>query len=64
VDLIITEKCVFEVNKTDGLTLIEIADGVQIPDILNITGCEFKVCLINCSFLFYFIIFSNDLLLI
>ena len=43
VDLIITEKCVFEVNKEEGLTLIEIADGVEIPDILNSTGCEFKV---------------------
>jgi 3-oxoacid CoA-transferase len=43
VDLIITEKCVFEVNKEDGLTLIELAEGVQIPDILNSTGCEFKV---------------------
>lgn len=43
VDLIITEKCVFEVNKEDGLTLIEIAEGVTIPDIINSTGCEFKV---------------------
>jgi 3-oxoacid CoA-transferase len=43
VDLIITEKCVFEVDKNDGLTLIEIADGVTIPEILDATGCEFKV---------------------
>jgi 3-oxoacid CoA-transferase len=43
VDLIITDKCVFEVNKEEGLTLIEIAEGVQIPDILNSTGCDFKV---------------------
>jgi len=43
VDLIITEKCVFEVNKETGLTLIEIAEGVEIPDILNSTECEFKV---------------------
>lgn len=43
VDLIITEKCVFEVNKETGLTLIEIAEGVQIPEILNSTGCEFAV---------------------
>ena len=43
VDLIITEKCVFEVNKEDGLTLIEIAEGADIADILSSTGCEFKV---------------------
>lgn len=43
VDLIITDKCVFEVNKEEGLTLIEIAEGVEIPDILNSTGCEFKI---------------------
>lgn len=43
VDLIITEKCVFEVNKQEGLTLIEVAEGIEIPDILNTTGCEFKI---------------------
>lgn len=43
VDLIITEKCVFEVNKEEGLTLIELAEGVEIPDIISSTGCEFKV---------------------
>lgn len=44
VDLIITEKCVFEVDKNENsLTLIEIADGVTIPEILDATGCEFKV---------------------
>ena len=32
-----------EVNKEEGLTLIEVAEGVDIPDILNSTGCEFKV---------------------
>ena len=42
-DLIITEKCVFEVNKEEGLTLIELAEGVEIPDIISSTGCEFKV---------------------
>lgn len=43
VDLIITEKCVFEVNKNEGLTLTEIAEGTDMADILNTTGCEFKV---------------------
>jgi 3-oxoacid CoA-transferase len=51
VDLIITEKCVFEVNKEEGLTLIEIAEGVDVADILNSTGCEFKVKL--------YVFFSN-----
>lgn len=32
----------FEVNKEKGLTLIEIADGVAIQDIVDAT-CEFEV---------------------
>ncbi|XP_069956274.1 succinyl-CoA:3-ketoacid coenzyme A transferase 1, mitochondrial [Cherax quadricarinatus] len=43
VDMIITEKCVFSVDKENGLTLIEIADGVSIEDIVSSTGCLFKV---------------------
>lgn len=43
VDVIITEKAVFEVDKEAGLTLTEIADGVKIEDIVNTTGCQFKV---------------------
>ena len=43
VDLIITEKCVFEINKAEGLTLIELAEGIQLQEILDTTGCEFKV---------------------
>lgn len=43
VDLIITEKGVFSVDKENGLTLIEIADGVPIEDILMTTGCNFQV---------------------
>jgi len=43
VDLIITEKAVFEVNQERGLTLIEIAEDVQLPDIIVSTGCEFAV---------------------
>ncbi|XP_050535567.1 succinyl-CoA:3-ketoacid-coenzyme A transferase, mitochondrial [Daktulosphaira vitifoliae] len=41
VDKIITEKCVFEVDPQNGLTLVEIAEGVEIIDILQSTGCEF-----------------------
>ncbi|XP_065204190.1 succinyl-CoA:3-ketoacid coenzyme A transferase 1, mitochondrial [Planococcus citri] len=44
VDMIITEKGVFEVNRESGLKLIEIADGVELPDIIVSTGCEFSVC--------------------
>jgi 3-oxoacid CoA-transferase len=43
VDLIITEKCVFQVDKNEGLTLIELAEGVTVADVLNSTECEFKV---------------------
>ncbi|GAB6032759.1 Succinyl-CoA:3-ketoacid coenzyme A transferase 1, mitochondrial [Chamberlinius hualienensis] len=43
VDLIITEKCVFKVDNERGLTLIELADGVTVEDIVNSTGCEFKL---------------------
>jgi 3-oxoacid CoA-transferase len=41
--LIITEKCVFKVNKGEGLVLIEIDAGLEIKDITASTGCHFKV---------------------
>lgn len=43
VDLIITEKGVFSVDKENGLTLIELAEGVGVEDILMTTGCDFRV---------------------
>lgn len=43
VDMIITDKCVFEVNKENGLILTELADGVSVEDIIYSTGCEFEV---------------------
>lgn len=43
VDMIITEKCVFEVDKENGLTLTELADGVKVEDIVVSTGSEFNV---------------------
>ncbi|KAL1116618.1 hypothetical protein AAG570_005090 [Ranatra chinensis] len=43
VDMIITEKGVFEIDKEKGLTLIEIAEGVELPEIMTTTGCEFNV---------------------
>ncbi|XP_066598458.1 succinyl-CoA:3-ketoacid coenzyme A transferase 1, mitochondrial [Prorops nasuta] len=44
VDLIITDMGVFEVSKEDGgLKLIEIAEGVDISDVVSSTGCEFSV---------------------
>lgn len=36
-------QCVFEVDKEKGLTLIEMAEGVTIEDIVVSTGCEFAV---------------------
>ncbi|VVC39292.1 Coenzyme A transferase active site,3-oxoacid CoA-transferase, subunit B,3-oxoacid CoA-transferase, subunit [Cinara cedri] len=41
VDRIITEKCVFDVDPENGLTLIEIAEGVELIDLVQSTGCEF-----------------------
>jgi len=44
VDLIITDMCVFEVDKKNGgLTLIEIAKGLTVDDIKESTAAEFKV---------------------
>ncbi|MPC44543.1 Succinyl-CoA:3-ketoacid coenzyme A transferase 1, mitochondrial [Portunus trituberculatus] len=43
VDLIITDKCVFTINKEEGLTLTEIAEGVSVEDIVSSTGCLFSV---------------------
>uniref|UniRef100_A0A1B0GJ64 Succinyl-CoA:3-ketoacid-coenzyme A transferase n=2 Tax=Lutzomyia longipalpis TaxID=7200 RepID=A0A1B0GJ64_LUTLO len=43
VDLIITEKCVFTVDSERGLTLIELAEGITIEDIIASTGAEFQV---------------------
>jgi 3-oxoacid CoA-transferase len=43
VDLIITDLCVFEVARGEGLTLIELQDGVTLDDVRARTGCEFAV---------------------
>lgn len=43
VDMIITEKAVFNVHPEDGLTLIELAEGVELPELITTTGCEFRV---------------------
>ncbi|CAF3956907.1 unnamed protein product [Rotaria magnacalcarata] len=43
VDMIITEKCVFEVDPEKGLTLTEIADGFSVEDIVKCTGCAINI---------------------
>ena len=43
VDLIITELAVFEVDKKNGLLLIEHAEGVTVDEIKAKTGAPFKV---------------------
>ncbi|XP_074640567.1 succinyl-CoA:3-ketoacid coenzyme A transferase 1, mitochondrial-like [Tubulanus polymorphus] len=43
VNTIITEKGVFDVDPENGLTLVEIADGVEIQEIVETTGCVFEV---------------------
>ncbi|GAV01220.1 hypothetical protein RvY_11963 [Ramazzottius varieornatus] len=44
VDLIITEKCVFQVDKENNrLILTELAEGVALEDVVQTTGCSFEV---------------------
>lgn len=60
VDLIITELAVFEVNKQEGLTLIEKAEGVSVEDIQAKTEAPFKVfeprLFLTCDFIFHDIV--------
>lgn len=43
VSRIITELCVFDVDFTAGLTLIELADGVTVDEVRSKTEADFKV---------------------
>ena len=43
VDMIITDKAVFEVDHERGLTLKEVAEGLTVDEIKEATGCEFEV---------------------
>jgi len=43
VDMIITEKAVFSVNKDEGLILEEIWPTVGIPEVQVSTGCQFQI---------------------
>ncbi len=43
VDLIITDLCVFKVNKGQGLVLVELNEGVTLDDVKAKTGCAFSV---------------------
>jgi 3-oxoacid CoA-transferase len=43
VSRIITELAVFDVDSTEGLTLIEIADGVTVEEVKAKTEAPFKV---------------------
>ena len=45
VDRIITDMCVFDVDKAGGtgLTLVEIAPGLAVEDVKEATACDFKV---------------------
>jgi 3-oxoacid CoA-transferase len=45
VDLIITDLCVFEVDKGKGLRLVELNEGVSLVDVKAKTGCEFEIAL-------------------
>ncbi|XP_075970658.1 succinyl-CoA:3-ketoacid CoA transferase [Anticarsia gemmatalis] len=43
VDMIITDKCVFEIDQEKGLTLTELAEGVKVEDIVATVSSEFEV---------------------
>ncbi|KAK7100759.1 succinyl-CoA:3-ketoacid coenzyme A transferase 1, mitochondrial-like [Littorina saxatilis] len=43
VDMLITEKAVFDIDKKKGMTLIEIADGETLESLQKSTDCEFIV---------------------
>uniref|UniRef100_A0A182NMF6 Succinyl-CoA:3-ketoacid-coenzyme A transferase n=1 Tax=Anopheles dirus TaxID=7168 RepID=A0A182NMF6_9DIPT len=43
VDMIITEKAVFSVDKERGLTLMELAEDCTVEEIITSTGCDFSV---------------------
>lgn len=43
VDLIISEKAVFQVEKGVGLTLLEFGEGYTVDDIAACTGAKFSV---------------------
>ncbi len=43
VDMIVTDLCLFEVDRGKGLTLKETAPGVGVDEIREKTGCEFTV---------------------
>lgn len=43
VDMIVTEKAVFDVDQERGLILTEIADGVSVEEVITSTGCNFEV---------------------
>lgn len=43
VDMIITEKCVFEIDHANGLLLTELAEGMSVEEIKKCTECTFQV---------------------
>lgn len=43
VSRIITELCVFDVDPNEGLTLVELAEGVSVDEVKSKTGTPFKV---------------------
>jgi 3-oxoacid CoA-transferase len=45
VSMIITELCVFDVDRANGLTLKELQPGVTLDEVKAKTGCDFNVAM-------------------
>ena len=52
-------QAVFDVDPNNGLTLVEMAEGVSEDDVGKATGCSYKVCVIistyinSCNIIFF-----------
>jgi len=62
VDVLITEKCVFQVDAEKGLLLTEIAEGYTTDDIIKFTGCPINVNMKKRMCFFYLFFYINFIL--
>ncbi len=60
VDVLITEKCVFQVDAEKGLLLTEIAEGYTTDDIIKFTVCPINVNMKKTNVVFFIYFFILD----